>query len=592
MDEVDNIILLSLRQIGCNVDDEIKSLSEFTPSLFVHAVSKCISLINPNLDLPKTLPPGMAQRFTATAALAEACTTVGYRRDIGYQTFLYLNEAEVRRVFMFLIESLPKETEKSSLSQPIDKLTELENEIYTNINQQLYSPWMPEFCKNVKRSTPSSSSSSPQTIFQNFKPKKLNIPFVTEHDIAEEIKEFWCRKSKSISDEICDQKQLIATIISTNDGQQAIESDAANVERTESKSNAIKLLEFNQNLNQKSTTVSPSSAIKTSENSIEQNQNVDKKLQQQQLELSANPLELLNKEIGKLKADIESNLLENNQLVVENQKLSGEKLQREEILVKLKDEKKIKERTHLLLENPEVNIKKLEGIIVTSKERAVKLSEQWEEHRAPLLEAIHESTAKNSVKINKSQQILEQIDGIKQKCEEVTEDLRNKTQLHSRMVQELENANKNVSRTAYTSRILEIIGNIRKQKLDIDHILNDTRSLQKEINTITGQLERQYTVTDDLIFRSATRKDDYSRKAYKLLVQLHQDFDELIKSVQETGTVMREVRDIEDQIDTEKSRNVSTNLERITIDLNAMQSESKILQQKIYSLEKKFSQQT
>lgn len=56
-------------------------------------------------------------------------------------------------------------------------------------------------------------------------------------------------------------------------------------------------------------------------------------------------------------------------------------------------------------------------------------------------------------------------------------------------------------RNAYTSRILEIIGNIRKQKNDIDKVLSDTRALQKEINNLTGQLDRQFTVTDDLLFK-------------------------------------------------------------------------------------------
>lgn len=56
-------------------------------------------------------------------------------------------------------------------------------------------------------------------------------------------------------------------------------------------------------------------------------------------------------------------------------------------------------------------------------------------------------------------------------------------------------------RNAYTSRILEIIGNIKKQKTDIDKIICDTRELQKEINAVNGQLDRQFTVTDDLLFK-------------------------------------------------------------------------------------------
>lgn len=36
---------------------------------------------------------------------------VGYKSDIGYQTILYGNIVDMRRILMFLIEKLPKETE-------------------------------------------------------------------------------------------------------------------------------------------------------------------------------------------------------------------------------------------------------------------------------------------------------------------------------------------------------------------------------------------------------------------------------------------------------------------------------------------------
>lgn len=48
---------------------------------------------------------------------------------------------------------------------------------------------------------------------------------------------------------------------------------------------------------------------------------------------------------------------------------------------------------------------------------------------------------------------------------------------------------------------MEIIGNIKKQKNEIDKIIRDTRELQKEINTINGQIDRQFAVTDDLLFK-------------------------------------------------------------------------------------------
>ena len=46
---------------------------------------------------------------------------------------------------------------------------------------------------------------------------------------------------------------------------------------------------------------------------------------------------------------------------------------------------------------------------------------------------------------------------------------------------------------------MEIIGNIKKQKDEIDKILRDTKELQKEINSVMGRVERSFIVTKDVI---------------------------------------------------------------------------------------------
>lgn len=59
--------------------------------------------------------------------------------------------------------------------------------------------------------------------------------------------------------------------------------------------------------------------------------------------------------------------------------------------------------------------------------------------------------------------------------------------------------------------------------------------------------------------------------------------------VQDTGSVMREVRDIEDQIENEKVRNVSENLKRITNDLKLVEKEGAELMAKIKKASDKVS---
>lgn len=55
-------------------------------------------------------------------------------------------------------------------------------------------------------------------------------------------------------------------------------------------------------------------------------------------------------------------------------------------------------------------------------------------------------------------------------------------------------------RSTYTRRIYEIIGNINKQNSDIQKILKDTRALQKEIQNLTEQIDRSFTLAEELIF--------------------------------------------------------------------------------------------
>lgn len=40
------------------LDNEVTSLVDFTPELLVHCVSKCLRLIQPDLEVPESLPPG------------------------------------------------------------------------------------------------------------------------------------------------------------------------------------------------------------------------------------------------------------------------------------------------------------------------------------------------------------------------------------------------------------------------------------------------------------------------------------------------------------------------------------------------------
>lgn len=130
-----------------------------------------------------------------------------------------------------------------------------------------------------------------------------------------------------------------------------------------------------------------------------------------------------------------------------------------------------------------------------------------------------------------------------------------------------------MSRLACTQRILEILGNIRKQKEEITKILSDTKQLQKEISSLSEKLGRAFVVTDELVFKDA-KKDDAVRKTYKYLATLHENCIQLIQTIEDTGTIMWEVRDLEEQIEMEMGKTTLSNLEKIQEDYWALRQEN------------------
>lgn len=70
---------------------------------------------------------------------------------MGYQTFLYYNECELRQVFMFLIETLPNESQKTKTIAPAKKRSLLMQDIASKIDNELKRIWIPPSCKSTSQ---------------------------------------------------------------------------------------------------------------------------------------------------------------------------------------------------------------------------------------------------------------------------------------------------------------------------------------------------------------------------------------------------------------------------------------------------------
>ncbi|XP_055894092.1 coiled-coil domain-containing protein 22 homolog [Biomphalaria glabrata] len=640
MEEVDRIIVHSLRSIGCDVEDDIQSLRQFGTELIIATVVQCLKVILGDIDLPSSLPPGMSARFRLGASLANHVQDLGYKGgDLGYQTFLYSNETEIRKIFMFLVEKLPKESSQAA-DEPIGASVLLQRAISTEINTQLSMAWLPSFLKDKgvrTRSKPpgwqiegacclqhyhSCPVFIPKSIgnISNKVPKELrsyyikHLPYVTNQtnlhrDLAPSImeanslevavsqdwenewnqiglasrlsqQEFKKRKYEKLLKMIKDRLQQDSQLQEKIDSQTAIsdlnqiltnietQNKTGNVKTKGSRFAHTEKLQYAKDEEKTMSQIGPAVPEKDKDTEEE----LEKKRKEE--------VDSLRTELSSITAGLEKLELEVKKFSTGRQEMEEEMASQKKSIEEKNAAYKVKKRTLDLLPEAEANIEKLQQLVETSSQRLINLSKQWEAHRDPLIQQYNELSQLNSKRESEAEKKLEEIKLFRNKMKEVADDARRKEELHKQLVSEYERMTKDVNRSAYTRKILEIVANIKKQKQEIDKILVDTKSIQKEINSLTGKLDRTFTVTDELIFRDA-KKDEAVKKAYRFLAALHENFEQLISTVEDTGVVMREIKDLEEQVEIESNKKVLSNLEKISVDLQQMKKENATLLAKV-----------
>ncbi|KAK5643290.1 hypothetical protein RI129_007135 [Pyrocoelia pectoralis] len=548
MEEVDNIIIDALRNLSCNIDEEVKSLKQFTTEMVFSSMSHCLEAISPDINLPSSLPPSMSLRLKHATTVAEHIKSLGYRGDMGYQTILYCNEIEVRRVLMFLVERLPRETHKT-VTDELGYVPRLMKKIEEKIRLSLEKPWVPcDFlkygvrdCGNIDLKQDFGHSSS--LLSQN-----IQIPNLQQGTSSEALKQYWIHHLPDVSRQ-CDRQNLIPSLL-YNDNKFVGKIDfIKSPEKKEICINTVDAVEGAQNVFVEPIVIN----------------NINQTTAEIDLNELYNDLEdhkLKYEELQKTYSDLEK----------QSSKLKEIRNKKEQTLKESVTKIKTRSKTLAVLQNND-NLIKLKSLVDNGNKRLIELGNHWNDIRTPLLkeyEQLQQQMEIEKAKIHTEEQKLQ---NIKNKKTNLLKELSDKEKLEQQLVQECESLNKNTNRSAYTRRILEIIGNIKKQNEDIQKILNDTKIVQKDINNLNGQLDRSFALSDELIFRDAKR-DEMARKAYKLLATLHNDCGEVVQAVTNLGLVERECRNLQEQIDAELLREIGSKLERLNVDIAAIKKEN------------------
>lgn len=469
MEEVDSIILVSLREIGCDFEDDAK-LKNLTPEEIFRAIFTLCKTIKEEIDVPEksTLPAQMAQRFAAASSLVDCVKSLGFKGDFGYQTILYANNNELRGVLMWLIEHLPKSEDKVDLyegSSKISKSRAIESEIARKLGLELKKPWILDFLQK-----PSSISSTPI---------ELEIP-------------------KAPGDEFFlppifhQTRNLIPSILLTNSKHLTRNAQQDSTEFAKKlRSSTIK---SSQSL---SVIPSPSRSTLSSHSAVE----AEKEKEQQEKTISKSKVEILSDKVECLKESVNVQEEIFHQLSCDKAELIVSIESETKKIEQSRKSNKLKMQVAMLLDDSEVSIEKLKKSLEVAKEKRRTLNAKFEAHKEPLEQHLESFSKINSVKLGKIQERMENVKNIKRAIAELHVDMKGKVLMQQNLQAELSKMKTNTKeRSAYTSRIADIIKSIKKQNYDINEILKDTRMLQKSINNVEGQLYRQFSVSEELVW--------------------------------------------------------------------------------------------
>lgn len=230
----------------------------------------------------------------------------------------------------------------------------------------------------------------------------------------------------------------------------------------------------------------------------------EENLEQKTAPIPKTRFEILTEKIDALKERIEDQEDIYRQLSSEKKEQKRSIDEETKRLEQLKKENKLKMQVAMLLDNPEESKEKLQESLEAARRKRENLNNKFEAHKLPLEEQLATFSGSNSAKLQKVEEKIARIKEVKRQIKEIQEDVKNKAQVQKQLQTELSQMKRVTERSAYTSRIVDIVKSIKKQNNDINEILKDTKMLQKSINNVEGQLQRQFTVTEDLIWNNVS----------------------------------------------------------------------------------------
>ena len=240
------------------------------------------------------------------------------------------------------------------------------------------------------------------------------------------------------------------------------------------------------------------------------------------------------------------------------------------------------------LPNAKENIEKLKQLAQDQADKLTEYAAEWEKHRLPLVEEYRGIRDRMYEREAAAKAKLDVIKGMRAKIRETIEEVSKKDETYKDLIDTYKTLPKD-ARGNYTKRILEMVKNVKKQIVEINKVLVDTKALQKEINSVTETLNRSFAVTEELVFADAKKHPEIAT-VYKKLASMNDAFNGLVDAAEKIAATKNEILALDEKITKIQGRTTSLNLDTMLTDLAAVKTENAAIEERIKRIQARIHQ--
>ena len=613
MEDVDSLLIISLREVPSKASSSITSINDLeNPEVLIPVTISMLNLIT-HSDIPPEIPLTLSTKYKLCMKLAEMIKGLGYTSELNFNAFLYPNLKDIRNIISCLLEKIPKEDAQVTV------LDETSSQLYWRKMKDIVKNWASENWK------------APFDKVQQLEFRKT-IELYDGNDLKPELGEAWdkyiqeripvkVRISKAAPLSLLTTSvQALQTIQLKNSDNEFVlktastQKEAPTIDKLDiTESKLPSLLEILERGTEQQEEIVGNFTLETEFTQVEQEilNNEEDEISEES-ENPANPENPENPE--------GSENVENSELTETTEAVEVKKKKKKEPVVETRQDEI--DKLELQLQDLYEKVQETEAMITTARAELSKFSQamkifaaenetlkkdleqkhklasalsdgssiaieeeikelekrltmmqkEWTEYKQPIIEEAKEKEKKIEKMKESYTDKIEEIKQMKSEMVEIAEEAGIKEEIFEMLKLEDAKGSSSMNRNAFIKKITEIISKLKSQKKNISKVIKDINSMKKSVELSRESLKRVDSGTEDLVFQDA-KKNNSSKVIYKLLVDLRENYDNLIRTVEEQYKLQTKISDFEIRIESVLARNSKHDIERLRSDLEKIKSE-------------------